>query len=269
MPSSEERRSSERIAAQKEKAEREEKEKFEREEKARLELEQKDLKARIARGLPEDGSLMFKSFGYKDRPFLVEREEVWRKEEDVRIGSWATKAHWKPKTSILGKNGLKDFAQDRQQEYIAMIKENTSHPSEKLTPWGGPPIIMNINPDLDIPYSNLCYVDLSRPGNPKYEEKKLVLPQPNRDAYGAFEQWRQDMADTEFKGRFLSKQAKDRMYEEPKSKSKAKSGSGSKSSGVTKSHHGGSSSRGGSGRGGRGGGRGGREEEGVGVRAWE
>lgn len=95
-------------------------------------------------------------------------------------------------------------------------------------------------------------------GNPTYEEEKLVWPQTNRESYGSFEPWRQNMADTEFKGQFLSKQAKKRQYEEAKPKSKTTSGSGGKSSGVTKSHHGGISSRGGSGRGGRGGGRGGR-----------
>lgn len=133
-----------------------------------------------------------------------------------------------------------------------MVTEGTSHPPEKLTPWGGHPIIMNINKELKISYSPLCYVDLSRPmhihafeyleenmgsidgdeylrlislfkmkidswlrqsflqfkGKPEYDETKLVwaLPMPpTRVPYDSFDQWRKDMADTEFSGQFLSK----------------------------------------------------------------
>lgn len=92
MTGSEERRSSERIAAQKEK------EALEKKEKEKLELEEKEKAARIKQGLPEDDSVRFRFFTYNDRPFHIDRQEVWRKEGDdynVRIGSWATKAYWR------------------------------------------------------------------------------------------------------------------------------------------------------------------------------
>ncbi|KAK6000655.1 hypothetical protein QM012_003380 [Aureobasidium pullulans] len=360
MTGSEERRSSERIAAQKQK----EKEELEKKEKERLELEQKEKIARIAQGLPEDGSLRFKMFGYKDRPFLIERQEVWQTDGDVRVGSWATKAYWKisnfypgqilriihhyphtnldaryssdigeiamtnveplgvkmrwvvvlwttsfgifvlPMFTLKGRTSLKDLIQDRRQEYVAMVTEGTSPASEKLTPWAGHPIIMNVNPDLKAPYSSLCYADLSRPmvinafeyleenmgsidgdeylrlislfklkidtwirqsflqfkNSPEYDELKLVIPDsmppPSREPYDNFAPWRQDMADTEFPGQFLSRQAKNRRYQETQSKSKTTSAASNSSSGVKKPHSGGSHKGGKGGKWGRGGGSG-------------
>ncbi|KAG9663221.1 hypothetical protein KCU95_g1012, partial [Aureobasidium melanogenum] len=225
MTSSEAKRHSDRIAAQKEKEELEKKakEEVDKKEKERLELEAKEKAARIAQGLPEDDSLMFKMFGYKDRPFGVDRQEVWKRVEDVKIGTWATKAYWQPSNfypgqilrilhsyphtnldakyssdlgniamtdvepvavkmrwavvlwttdfgiftlpmfTLKGKTGLKELTEDRRREYVAMVTEGTTPESDKLTPWNGHPIIMNVNPELKTQYSHLCYVDLSRP----------------------------------------------------------------------------------------------------------
>lgn len=104
MTGSEAKRHSDRIAAQKEKEELEKKAKEEadKKEKERLELEAREKAARIAQGLPKDDSLMFKMFGYKDRPFGVDRQEVWRREENVKIGTWATKAYWQPSNFYPG-----------------------------------------------------------------------------------------------------------------------------------------------------------------------
>ncbi|KAG9561373.1 hypothetical protein KCU71_g4642, partial [Aureobasidium melanogenum] len=104
MTGSEAKRHSDRIAAQKEKEELEKKAKEEadKKEKERLELEAREKAARIAQGLPKDDSLMFKMFGYKDRPFWVDRQEVWRREENVKIGTWATKAYWQPSNFYPG-----------------------------------------------------------------------------------------------------------------------------------------------------------------------
>jgi len=206
--------------------------------------------------------------------------------------------------TLKGKVGLKDLTEDRRHEYVAMVTEGTTPEMEKLTPWAGHPIIMNVNPELKTQYSQLCYVDLSRPmainafeyleenagsidgdeylrllslfkmkidcwidqsfkmfkGNPHYDETKLVIPgvipPPVREPYEDFPDWKKDMADTEFSGQFLSRQAKSRKYEEPKSK--PKSGSRSTSSGVKKPR-GGGHGRGG----GRGWGRGGSGSIGV------
>ncbi|KAH0367264.1 hypothetical protein KCU65_g4649, partial [Aureobasidium melanogenum] len=225
MTSSEAKRHSDRIAAQKEKEELEKKAKetLEQEEKKKLEIEEKEKAARIAKGLPEDGSLIFKMFGYKDRAFAYDRQEVWRPKDNVKIGTWATRAYWQPSSfypgqilrilhsfphtnldakyssdigeiamtdlepvaikmrwavvlwttdfgiftlpmfTLKGKTGLKELTEDRRQEFVAMVTEGTTPESDKLTPWNGPPIIMNVNPKLKTQYSNLCYVDLSRP----------------------------------------------------------------------------------------------------------
>ncbi|KAG9558016.1 hypothetical protein KCU71_g6423, partial [Aureobasidium melanogenum] len=379
MTSSEANRHSDRIAAQKEKEELEKKakEEVDKEEKERLELEEKEKAARIAQGLPEDDSLMFKMFTYKDRSFNVDRQEVWRREDNVKIGTWATKAYWQPSNfypgqilrilhsyphtnldakyssdlgniamtdvepvavkmrwavvlwttdfgiftlpmfTLKGKTGLKELTEVRRKEYVAMVTEGTTPESDKLTPWNGHPIIMNVNPELKTQYSYLCYVDLSRPmtvnafeyleedagsidgdeyvrlvslfkikidfwinksfqqfnGNPGYNELKLVIPDampaPSRQPYEDFPEWKKGMADTEFPGQFLSKQAKSRKYEEPKSKDKPKSGSGSTSSGVKKPRgggHGRGGGRGGKGSGGGGRGGGGSKGKGVGAK---
>ncbi|KAG9699923.1 hypothetical protein KCU95_g2204, partial [Aureobasidium melanogenum] len=225
MTSSEAKRHSDRIAAQKEKEylEKKAKEELDKQEKARLELEEKEKAARIAKGLPEDGSLIFKMFGYKDRSFAYDRQEVWRTEDDVKIGTWATRAYWQPSNfypgqilrilhshphtnldakynpnigeiamtdvepvaikmrwavvlwttdfgiftlpmfTLKGKTGLRELTDERRREYVAMVTEGTTPDSGKLTPWHGHPIIMNVNPELKTQYSDLCYVDLSRP----------------------------------------------------------------------------------------------------------
>lgn len=65
--------------------------------------------------------------------------------------------------TLKGKTGLKELTDERRREYVAMVTEGTTPESGKLTPWHGHPIIMNVNPQLNTQYSNLCYVDLSRP----------------------------------------------------------------------------------------------------------
>ncbi|KAH0272878.1 hypothetical protein KCU91_g6361, partial [Aureobasidium melanogenum] len=351
MTSSEANRHSDRIAAQKEKEELEKKakEEVDKEEKERLELEEKEKAARIAQGLPEDDSLMFKMFTYKDRSFNVDRQEILRilhsyphTNLDAKYSSdlgniamtdvepVAVKMRWAvvlwttdfgiftlPMFTLKGKTGLKELTEVRRKEYVAMVTEGTTPESDKLTPWNGHPIIMNVNPELKTQYSYLCYVDLSRPmtvnafeyleedagsidgdeyvrlvslfkikidfwinksfqqfnGNPGYNELKLVIPDampaPSRQPYEDFPEWKKGMADTEFPGQFLSKQAKSRKYEEPKSKDKPKSGSGSTSSGVKKPRgggHGRGGGRGGKGSGGGGRGGGGSKGKGVGAK---
>ncbi|KAG9579194.1 hypothetical protein KCU77_g11557, partial [Aureobasidium melanogenum] len=110
-------------------------------------------------------------------------------------------------------------------------------------------------------------------GNPGYNELKLVIPDampaPSRQPYEDFPEWKKGMADTEFPGQFLSKQAKSRKCEEPKSKDKPKSGSGSTSSGAKKPRgggHGRGGGRGGKGSGGGGRGGGGSKGKGVGAK---
>ncbi|CAD0083535.1 unnamed protein product [Aureobasidium vineae] len=64
---------------------------------------------------------------------------------------------------LQGKTSLKDLPEERKREYVAMATEGTIPPEDKCTPWYGHPIIMNVNPDLKMPFSSLCYADLSRP----------------------------------------------------------------------------------------------------------
>ncbi|CAD0083534.1 unnamed protein product [Aureobasidium vineae] len=93
MTESEAKRHSERIAAQKEK---------EKKGQAEKEMLQKEIEMAAKQGLPEDGSLMFKKFTWYSGPFNIDRQEVWQREEDVKVGVWATKAHWKPKKFYPG-----------------------------------------------------------------------------------------------------------------------------------------------------------------------
>ncbi|CAD0107890.1 unnamed protein product [Aureobasidium uvarum] len=64
---------------------------------------------------------------------------------------------------LQGKSSLKDLPEERKREYVAMATEGTTPPENECTPWYGHPITMNVKPDLKMPFSSLCYADLSRP----------------------------------------------------------------------------------------------------------